>query len=117
MKEWCVVQYVKGGMTQLRYGNAQDRRLGFPGINGIYEIPFTDGEQGRPGPDPYANPLDSRLNVFFVENEAEADHLIITLAKANTGRSYGKSRVLSVAVTPPGDPVISKFTEKGLLPS
>lgn len=118
MKEWCVVQYVQRGMVGVRYGAQQERRLGGgPVANGIYEVPFVDGDNNRSMPDPYANPLDQRLNVFFVENEAEADQLITTLAKANTGRSYGKARVLTVAVTPPGEPVISKFTEKGLLPS
>lgn len=117
MKEWCVVQYVNRGMAQLRYGTPPERTLGASRLSGVYEIQFADGEQGRPVPDPYSNPLDQRLNVFFVDNEAEADFLITTLAKANPGRTYGKAKVLTVAVTHPTEPVISKFTEKGLLPS
>lgn len=116
MKEWCVVQFVQRGMTGIRYQNIGDeqRRLG---VNGVYEIAFNESAGPGKVPDPYANPLDALIMCVFVDSEAEADNLITTLAKANPGKEYGKARVSNVAICPPGEPVISKFTEKGLLPS
>ena len=115
MKEWCVVQFVQRGMIGIRYHNIGDeqRRLG---VTGVYEIAYDESKGSGKSPDPYSNPLDSQIMCVFVDSEAEADNLITVLAKANPGKEYGKARVSNVAVCPPGEPVISKFTEKGLLP-
>lgn len=66
--------------------------------------------------DPWSEPLTPHVQLFFVDTEPEADRLIVDLAKANPGMEYGKAHVSTVAVTPPSQPVMSKYTEKGLLP-
>lgn len=116
MKEWCVVQYVQRGMIGIRHTNIGDEQRR-QNITGVYEIAYDESRGAGKYPDPYANPLDGNIMCVFVDSEAEADYAIKCFAKANPGKEYGKARVSNVAVCMPGEPVISKFTEKGLLPA
>ena len=113
MREWCVVSYQPRGMMDIRYGAGNRTTVGY------YALHMTGlalGEGNIRQVDPYSDPLSQGVQLRFVESEAEADLLIVELAKTNPGYEYGKARVSTVAVIPVTEPVMSKYTEKGLLP-
>ena len=106
MNQWCVVTKVPMDEGAVRYGNS-----GLDSTTGVYTTPGVQVEAN-----PFDQPLSPKLFLFYVMDEREATRLQSDLARANPGIEYGVAKLQSVAVSKAAPPVISKFTEKGLMP-
>lgn len=108
MNKWCVVALRADSSVAVRYANAQ------PGTRstGVFTtVPITEAVN------PFDVPLHGDIQLFFVESEDDAHALQTALAERNAGTEYGVCQVQTVALSKPSKPVISKFTEKGLMPA
>lgn len=107
MRKWCVVALKPDEEVAVRYSQSTlDRR-----VQGIYNTVVVNNTVN-----PFDAPLASGLQVFFVDTEEEAGHLQAALASRNSGIEYGVAQMQSVALSSPAKPIVSKFTEKGLMP-
>lgn len=107
MNQWCVVAKVPMDEGAVRYGSG-----GMDRTSGVYTTPGV-----QVGANPFDQPLGPKLFLFYVTDEVEANRLQGELARANPGIEYGVAKLQSVAVSKAAPPVISKFTEKGLMPA
>ena len=59
----------------------------------------------------------SRMETWYCRNLAEAELLAFDLAKEVSGRAVYVTELKSIAQTAATPPIISKYTEKGLVPT